>query len=425
MKAALFDMDGVLVDTQKYHRSCYNDIAKQYYNIELDETINEKLRGVLRREGAITFCKAVNIEPTEENILYVSTLKNNHYLKTIEKDKDNLLKPGAIELLSKLKNNKIKIALASASSNAKHVIKLTNIDKYFDYVVDVTKIAKGKPNPAIFLDAASALCVKPSDCVVYEDAINGIEAAKAAGMYCISVDIDFSSVQYTYTNKIADRQVKTLKDPLCYQGLYRDIYDKIDDCNLFIFDAGNVVINNIHIFNDIFDHYNFTSQQRSEFVNDYANYNAPLMDGNITTEFYIKHINETMNLNIEGNPFYDFFHPELNEEVVSLIKKLRDSGKTVVLGSNTFAPHVEIMKDLGFEKLFDNIYCSNEIHHYKPNPSFFRHILEQEKVDAKNAFFIDDLDENIASAASVGINTFHYEGKDKSLKLNKIFKEYI
>ncbi|MGD1821663.1 MAG: HAD family hydrolase [Pleomorphochaeta sp.] len=425
MKAALFDMDGVLVDTQKYHQSCYNDIAKDYYGIKLDKSINDKLKGVLRYEGAITFCKAVNIEPNEENIKYVSSLKNELYLKTIEKNKDSLLKPGAKQLLKRLKDKNVKLALASASSNAKYVIRLTGIDHYFDYVVDVKTIGKGKPNPAIFLDAASALCVKPSDCVVYEDAISGIEAANNCGMYSIAVNIDFSNTTFTYSNKIANRQVKTLEDSLCYRGLYRDLYDESDNCELFIFDAGNVVINNIHIFNDIFDHYNLDSIQRNEFINDYANYNAPLMDGNITTDFYINHINETMDLNIEGDPFYDYFKPEFNEVIVNLIKSLRKKGKRVVLGSNTYAPHTKKMKEMGLFDLFDEIYVSNEMHHYKPNPSFFRYILRCENMKAENTYFIDDMAENVASAAAIGINVLNYVGEDKNKILNNIFKEII
>ncbi len=425
MKAALFDMDGVLCDTQKYHHSCYVDIAKEYYNVTLDDNIENKLKGVLRYEGAKTICEAVNITPNEENIKYISDLKNKHYLKKIEENKDSLLKEGAISLLKKLKDNDVKIALASASSNAKFIIELTGIDKYFDYVVDVKKINKGKPNPAIFLDAASHLCVKPSDCVVYEDAISGIQAANDSNMYAIAVNIDFSNTTYTYTNKIADRHVKSLTDPLCYKGLYTNIYDKGDDSSLFIFDAGNVVIYNIHCFNGIFDKYNFTTHQRNEFIKDFSYYNAPLMDGNISTDFFLKHINDTMDLNIEGDPFYDFFKPEFNTEIVELIKSLKKNGKKVVLGSNTFAPHTKKMKEMGLFGLFDEIYVSNEIHNYKPNPSFFRYILRNENTKAENAYFIDDLDENVASAASLGINVLNYVGKDKNKNLKSAFTKFI
>jgi hypothetical protein len=121
VKAALFDMDGVLCDTQQYHHSCYVDIAKEYYGVTLDSNISNKLKGVLRYEGAKIFCKAVNIKANDENIKYVSDLKNKLYLKKVEENKDTLLCDGAISLLEKLKTNNIKMALASASSNAKFI----------------------------------------------------------------------------------------------------------------------------------------------------------------------------------------------------------------------------------------------------------------------------------------------------------------
>ena len=424
MKVALFDMDGVLCDTQKYHHSCYVEIAQKYYGITLKSNITNKLKGVLRYEGAKIFCKAVNIKANEENIKYVSELKTKHYLKKIEENKDNLLKEGALSLLDRLESNNIKMALASASNNAKFIIKLTGIEKYFDYVVDLEKIKKGKPNPAIFLDAASHLGVKPKDCVVYEDAIGGIEAANESGMYSIAIDVDFKNTAFTYSNKVADRSVLSLKDPLCYQGLYEDIYDKADTSSLFIFDAGNVVLTNIHCFNGMFDQYNLTIEQRHEFVKDFNFYVAPLMDGNISTEFFLNHINHTMNVNLKGDPFYDHFNPEFNTPIVELIKKLKSEGKRVVLGSNTFAPHTKKMKEIGLFDLFDCVYVSNEMHHYKPNPSFFRYILEKENVESEKAYFIDDLAENVAAAASLNINTLHYVNEDKDIKLKKAFKKY-
>jgi len=425
VKAALFDMDGVLCDTQKYHQSCYEYIAKEFYGITLDKKISDKLKGVLRAEGAKIFCKAVNIEPNENNINYISQLKNKHYLQKVEENKNSLLKDGAISLLETLKNNKIKIALVSASANARNIIKLTNIEHYFDYVVDVSEINNGKPNPAIFLNAAAYLEVKPSDCVVYEDAISGIQAANDSNMYSIAVDVDFKNSIFTYSGKIADRYVKSLTDPLCYKGLYENIYDKGNDCSLFIFDAGNVVINNIHCFNGIFDQYNLTTSEKNEFIKDFNFYTAPLMDGNITTEFFINNINKNMNLNIQEKALYEHFKPTFNEPIVNLIKELKKQGKRVVLGSNTFAPHTKKMKEMGLYDLFDAIYASNEIHHYKPNPSFFRYILDKENIPSEKAYFIDDLAENIASAASLNIKTLNYVNEDKDEKLKNAFEGII
>jgi beta-phosphoglucomutase len=425
VKAALFDMDGVLCNTQEYHNACYAEIAKKNYNITLDSSIEDKLKGVLRNEGAKIFCKAVGIRPNKENIKYISTLKNNLYLKKIEENKDSLLATGTIELLQRLKNNNVSIALVSASANAKTIIKLTKIEKYFDYVVDAQNIGKGKPNPAIFLEAAAHLAIKPSDCVVYEDAINGIQAANDCDMYSIAVNVDFNKTTFTYSKKIADRYVKSLDDPLCYKGLYENLFDMANDSSLFIFDAGNVVIKNIHCFNGIFDQYNFTTDQKSEFIKDFNFYTAPLMDGNISTEFFLNHVNKNLNLNISGDPFYNYFNPVFNVKIVNLINKLKESGKKVVLGSNTFAPHTKKMKEMGLFELFDSVYVSNEIHHYKPNPSFFRYILEKENIEAEKAYFVDDISDNIASAASLNIKTLHYTGENKDEKLDNAFAKFL
>ena len=251
MKAALFDMDGVLCDTQQYHYSCYVDIAKKHYNVDLGDSIKTQLEGVLREEGVKIFIKAVNVEPTKENIKYISELKDKVYLEKVEANKDNLLNDGALSLLKRLKQRGVPIALVSASRNAKYIAKLTNIDQYFDYIGDPSRVKKGKPNPAIFLMAAAHLAVKPKDCVVYEDAANGIQAANDCGMFSIAMNVDFSKTIFTYKNKIADRYITSLTDPLCYRGLYENIYDSGDDISLYIFDAGNVVLNNIHCFNDI------------------------------------------------------------------------------------------------------------------------------------------------------------------------------
>ena len=424
MKAALFDMDGVLCDTQNIHHSCYRDIAKQY-NVTLDNNIFDKFRGILRIEGVKLFCNAINLEPNRKNIEYISKLKNDLYLKKIEENKESLLNEGAISLLEKLKQNNVKIALASASANAKHIIKTTKIEHYFDWVVDASKILKGKPNPAIFLEAASKLMVKPSDCVVYEDATNGLQAANASNMYSIAMNVDFQNLDITYTDKIADRFIKSLSDPLCYEGLYENIYDSAQDCLLFIFDAGNVVIENIHCFNGIFEEYNFSTIQKSEFIKDFHFYSATLMDGNISTDFFIDRINQNLNLNIKKDAFYKHFKPTFNEPIVNLIKTLRRHGKKVVLGSNTFYPHTKTMEEMGLFDLFDSVYVSNQMHQYKPNPSFFRYILEKENTVAKKTYFIDDLSDNIASAASLGINTLHYINEDKNIKLAKAFSKFI
>lgn len=421
MKAALFDMDGVICDTQIYHESIYRDLAKEQYNTVLDKEISQQLKGVLKNEGAKVFCQAVGLEATEENMKKVYKQKNERYQKIIKEKGKTLLIDGAEDLIIKLKKNNVLLALASASSNASYIIEMLGLKNYFDYIVDVSKIKRGKPNPAIFLDAAINLGVDPADCVVYEDAENGIIAAKKAGMYAIGYNVDLDISKLSYSVYGADRVVTSLRDPLCYEGLYTNLPSQVEECELFIFDAGGVILKNINCFAGIFKQYNFSKTQIREFINDYINYDNPMMENMITPEQYWKHIEKNFGIKVEGNPFYDYFKPYLNDEMIDTINKLKANGKKVVLGSNTFAPHLKVMKDLGLYDLLDNIYASCEIQRYKPCPSFFRYILNSEKVDANKAMFIDDLDLNIAAAATVGLKTLHYNGENKSKLLKQTF----
>lgn len=422
MKAALFDMDGVLVDTQKYHISIYQQIAKEEFNKTLSKETIEALGGVLKEEGAYIVAKEVGLSPTKENCARLYEKKNNRYKKIIKEKKEKLLMEGAIELLQRLKESNIKMALCSASSNAKEIIKLTKIDHYFDTVVDLTKVQKGKPSPEIFLAGAIQLGINPEDCVVYEDAINGIIAAKTAGMYSIGykINLDFDSLSYGQSG--ADRVVSSLLDPLCYEGLYTALYDNPENCKVFVFDAGNVAINNIECLAEVIKELNLSKKEANEFLLDFNAYSAPLMDGNITCEQYWKHIKEIMKINVVGNPFYNHFFPTLNEPIIQIMKRLKDNGYRVVLGSNTFAPHAKRMYEIGLYNFIDYPYLSNEINRYKPAPSFFQYIVEKENIDASQIYFIDDLSENIASAAKEGLKTFHYINNDKNEKLKKAFK---
>lgn len=422
MKAALFDMDGVLVDTQKYHIGIYKQIAKEY-NITIDDKTIESLGGVLKEEATLIMCKVLNIEPTKNNLDALYKRKNSLYKEKIRSIKQGLLMEGAIELLEKLSKNNVPMALCSASSNAPEIVKLTGLDKYFDknHIVDLKKVAKGKPNPEIFLRGAILLNTDPKDCVVYEDAVNGIQAAKRAGMYSIGYNINLDHNNLTYGDTTADRVVKSLSDPLCYRGLYDSFASDAKDCNLFVFDAGNVVINNIECLADIINEYNPTEKQIDEFLFDFKSYSAPLLDGSISTEDYWKHVEKCIGIKVNGNPFEKHFNPTLNQPVIDVINKLQNKGYRVALGSNIFTPHANVLERIGVTKYFDKCYMSHIINNFKPSLGFFRHICENENLKPDEIFFIDDLDENIAAAAKFGFKTLHYANDYKNEKLQQVF----
>ncbi|MBK5199929.1 MAG: HAD family hydrolase [Spirochaetaceae bacterium] len=422
MKAALFDMDGVIVDTQKYHVSIYQQIAKEEFNTILSKETIEALGGVLKEEGAYIVAKEVGLKPTKKNCDRLYEKKDIRYKEIIREKKENLLMEGSLELLQRLKDAHIKMALCSASSNANEIIKLTKIDHFFDTIVDLTNVQKGKPSPEIFLKGAIQLGVNPSECVVYEDAINGIQAAKNAGMYSIGykINLDFDGLSYGQSG--ADRVVSSLSDPLCYKGLYTSLNDEPLDCKVFVFDAGNVAINNIECLSQIIKELKLSEKEANEFLLDFKAYSAPLMDGNISCDQYWKHIRDTMNIEIVGDPFYNHFCPTLNKPIIEIMKRLKDRGYRVVLGSNTFTPHAQIMGEKGLFDFTNYAYMSHEIKRYKPSSSFFKYIIEKENIDASHIYFIDDLSKNIASAAKEGLKTFHYVDINKNERLKKAFK---
>jgi len=422
MKAALFDLDGVLVDTQKYHVGIYKQIAEEH-GVTLSKQNIDALGGVLKEEGAAIICNALGLEATKENADNLYFTKNKLYTKIIREKKSDLLMNGAVELLQRLKDNHVKMALCSASSNASEIITLTGLDKFFEeeHVVNLKEVKYGKPNPEIFLQGAILVGEDPKDCVVYEDAINGIQAAKRAGMYSIGYRVNLDHNNLTYGQTTADRVVTSLLDPICYKGLYSSFNGTASNCKVFVFDAGNVIINNIECLAGIINEYQPTKDQIDEFLLDFKAYIAPLMDGNMSTKEYWEHVEKSMNIKVKGDPFAKHFHPTLNQPIMDVIKNLKDKGYRVVLGSNTFAPHAKIMEDIGGFEYLHKCYMSHTMNHYKPHPGFFRYICENENVKPEDVFFIDDLDENIAAAAKYGLNTLHYSSKDKNKKLKEAF----
>jgi putative hydrolase of the HAD superfamily len=174
---------------------------------------------------------------------------------------------------------------------------------------------------------------------------------------------------------------------------------------LFLFDMGNVVVKNITMLGKIARAWKL---DRNEFFTDYLHYEFPLMEGELSSEQYWEHVHKVFGVKVEGDPFYDWFDPVFNEEIVALIKALRKAGKRVVCASNTIDPHWRILSDMGALSLFDTVYASHEMHLSKPSRAFFNDILTKEGVEAKSAYFIDDNEENITSARSMGIHSLLY-----------------
>ena len=182
----IFDLDGVIVDTAKYHFKAWKSLADEL-GIHFDETLNEELKGVSRVDSLhkILNWGGLTISEDEFNAFLVS--KNEDYLKYIDNMNTDEILPDVWRVLDYLKSKGCAIALGSASKNAVKILTKVGLLHYFDVIVDGNSVSKAKPNPEVFLKAADLLGVYPKQCVVFEDAIAGIEAANVAEMYAIGV----------------------------------------------------------------------------------------------------------------------------------------------------------------------------------------------------------------------------------------------
>ncbi len=204
IKACIFDLDGVLVDTAHYHFLAWKRLAKEF-DYELTEEINEQLKGVSRMKSLEIVMKHANVSIEKQKQEALADRKNGWFTNYVHKMNSDELFPGVKELFAKLKKDRIKIALASSSKNAQTIIEILGIQNEFEAVVDGNMIVHSKPHPEIFLLAAKKLGLNPADCVVFEDAEAGVEAAVAAGMKCVGVG---NPVQLKKANQI----VKKIED---------------------------------------------------------------------------------------------------------------------------------------------------------------------------------------------------------------------
>ena len=186
IKAAIFDLDGVIIDTAHYHYIAWKRLASEFA-ITLTPAHNELLKGVSRMRSLEIILSLGNIDLPLAHREQLAEKKNKWFVEYIESIRPEEIFPGVIDLIRNLRKQKIKIGLASSSKNAPRVIELLGIAKDFDTLVDGTMITHSKPDPEIFLLAAHKLGIAPHECVVFEDAEAGVEAALAAGMKCIGV----------------------------------------------------------------------------------------------------------------------------------------------------------------------------------------------------------------------------------------------
>ena len=187
MKGAIFDLDGVIVDTAKYHYLAWKELAERL-GFFFSEEHNERLKGVSRMRSLEILLEVGGITATEDEKLQMAEEKNKRYVEMLSSlDKSELL-DGAEEYLKKLKSEGVLISLGSASKNAPFILGKLGIYDLFDAIVDGNNVSKAKPDPEVFLKGAEMLGLDPADCTVFEDSQAGIEAASAAGCSVIAID---------------------------------------------------------------------------------------------------------------------------------------------------------------------------------------------------------------------------------------------
>ena len=217
LRACIFDLDGVIVDTAKYHYLSWQRLAEGL-GITFTEEDNEQLKGISRTRSLEILLGLGQVSKTAEEKEQLAAQKNEWFREYILQMTPAEVLPGVQDFLDELRNAGIKIALGSASKNAMTILNQVGLTHYFEAIIDGTKVTEAKPDPEIFLTGARALGEEPAHCVVFEDAIAGVEAAHRGGMFCVGVgkanvltEADIVIEHFTQLNLEQLQQALTIK----------------------------------------------------------------------------------------------------------------------------------------------------------------------------------------------------------------------
>ena len=220
MKGFIFDLDGVIVDTAKYHFLAWKHLADQL-GIPFTEEDNERFKGVSRKRCLELLLEMGGLEVSREQFDTWLREKNDDHLSYNSRMDASEILPDVHKVLDHLKERGIPMALGSASKNAKPILEKVGLISYFKAVVDGNEVEKAKPDPQVFELAARHLGVPAAQCVVFEDAQAGIEAANAAGMLSIGIGQagvlseahrvfrDFTEIELSYIDRLLNLEPKT------------------------------------------------------------------------------------------------------------------------------------------------------------------------------------------------------------------------
>ena len=196
-QAVIFDLDGVLVHTDRYHYLAWKTIADEL-GVTFDEKINNRLRGVSRMACLEIVLETYDEPLTDEQKAYYAERKNQRYRQLLEELSTQDLSDEIRHTMVSLREHGVKLAIGSSSKNAKLILQRIGLDDFFDAVSDGTNIVHSKPHPEVFLKASDYLGILPQQCLVIEDAMAGVEAALAANMDCAVMGDALGHPQATY-----------------------------------------------------------------------------------------------------------------------------------------------------------------------------------------------------------------------------------
>ena len=185
-KGFIFDLDGVIVDTAKYHFLAWKKLANDL-GIDFTEEENEQLKGVSRVKSLEKILAWGNKTLSEKDFNEQMAKKNEDYLSHIAKMDESEILADVPKVLNFLSENNQPISLGSASKNARTILERVNLKEQFNAIVDGNDVTKAKPDPEVFLIAAKLLNVAPENCIVFEDSVAGVEAANVANMISIGI----------------------------------------------------------------------------------------------------------------------------------------------------------------------------------------------------------------------------------------------
>ena len=186
IKGFVFNLDGVIVDTAKYHYIAWRRLADEM-GVDFPPEQHDKLRSLSRMESLEKILEWGGLYMTEAEKLHWADVKNNWYQGLIANMKPEEVLPGVLPFLEEVRNSGGRIALSSASRNAWAVLKSTRLESYFDVVLDGSAARKAKPHPECFLLAAASLQLAPGECIVFDDAVLGVQAARVGGFHIVGI----------------------------------------------------------------------------------------------------------------------------------------------------------------------------------------------------------------------------------------------